>query len=35
MHAKIDNVEFISYDNVNDIVDGLLESLRSRYYVNL
>ena len=35
MHAKSDNVELMSYDNVNYIVDELLESLRSRYQGNL
>ena len=27
MHAKSDNVELMSYDNVNDINDKLFESL--------
>ena len=31
MHAKSDNVELMSYDNVNDINDKLFESLPSRY----
>ena len=35
MHAKSDNVEFMSYSNVIDIVDELFESLRSRYHGNL
>ena len=30
MHAKSDNVEVMSYGNVNDINDKLFESLRSR-----
>ena len=35
MHAKSGNVEFMSYDNANDIVDELFESLHSRYQGNL
>ena len=35
MHAKSDNVEFMPYSNVIDIVDELFESLRSRYHGNL
>ena len=35
MHAKSDNVEFMSYSNVIDIVDELFESLPSRYHGNL
>ena len=34
MHAKSDNVEIMSHDNVNDINDKLFESLRSRYQGN-
>ena len=34
MHAKSDNVELMSYDNVNDTNDKLFESLRSRYQGN-
>ena len=35
MCAKSDNIELMSYDNVNDIVDELLESLPSRCQGNL
>ena len=35
MHAKSDNIEFMSYDNANDIVDELFELLHSRYQGNL
>ena len=35
MHAKSENVEVMSYDNVNDIVDELFELLLSRYQGNL
>ena len=34
MHAKSDNVELMSYDNVNDIADEHFESFRSRYQDN-
>ena len=35
MHAKSDNVELMSYDNVNDINDKLFQSIRSRYQGDL
>ena len=35
MHAKKDNVELMSYDNVNGINDKLFESLHSRYQDDL
>ena len=35
MHSKCDSVEFMSYDNVNDIVDELCKTLLSRYQDNL
>ena len=35
MHAKSDNVELMSYDNVNDINNKLFESLSSRYHGDL
>ena len=35
MQAKSNNVEFMFYDNVNDVVDGLFKSLRSRYQHDL
>ena len=30
MHSKRDNIEFMSYDNANEVVDKLFESLLSR-----
>ena len=35
MHSKKDNIEFTTYDNANDIVDKLSESLFSRYQIGL
>ena len=35
MHSKNDNTEFITYDNANDVVDKLFESLLSRYQIDL
>ena len=35
MHSKSHNVEFMSYDNVNDVVDKLLKTPLSRYQDNL
>ena len=35
MHSKSNNVELMSYDNVNDIVDELFETLLSWYKDNL
>ena len=35
MHLKKDNIEFTTYDNANDIVDKLSESLFSRYQIGL
>ena len=35
MHARSDNVELMSYDNVNDIKDKLFESLCPRYQGDL
>ena len=31
MHLNSDNTEFMTYDNENDVVDELFESLSSRY----
>ena len=31
MHSNSDNTEFMTYDNENDVVDELFESLSSRY----
>ena len=30
MHSKSDNIEFMPYDNANEVVDKLFESLLSR-----
>ena len=35
MHLKNGNIEFMSYDNVNEVVDELFESLISRYQIGL
>ena len=35
MHSKSDNIEFISYDNKNEVVNELFESLFSRYQIGL
>ena len=35
MHSKSDSVEFITYDNADDIVDELFVSLFSRYQIGL
>ena len=35
MHSKNDNIEFMPYDNVNEVVNELLESLLSRYQIGL
>ena len=35
MHSRSDNVKYTSYNDVNEVVDELFESLRSRYQVNL
>ena len=35
MHSKSDNIEFMPYDNVNEVVNELLESLLSRYQIVL
>ena len=35
MHSRNDNVKYTSYNDVNEVVDELFESLRSRYQVNL
>ena len=33
MHSKSDNAEFTTYDNANDVVGELFESLLSRYQI--
>ena len=35
MHLKSDNIEFMSYDNANEIANELFESLLSRYQISL
>ena len=35
MQVKNGNIEFMSYDNVNEVVDELFESLISRYQIGL
>ena len=35
MHSKSDNIEFIPYDNVNEIVYELFESFLSGYQIGL
>ena len=35
MHSKSDNVEFMLYDNVNEVVNELFESLLARYQIGL
>ena len=35
IHSKSDNIEFMSYDNVNEVVHKLFESLLSVYQIGL
>ena len=35
MHSKSDNIEFMSYDNANEIVNKVFESLLSIYQIDL
>ena len=35
MHSKSGNIKFTSYNDANEVVDKLFESLRSRYQSNL
>ena len=35
MHSKSDNIEFMTYDNANDVADELFESLLSREQISL
>ena len=35
MHPRSDNIKFASYNDVNEVVDELFESLSSRYQGNL
>ena len=35
MHSKSNNIEFMSYDNANEVVNEIFESLISRYQIGL
>ena len=35
MHSKGSNIEFVFYDNANEVVDELFESLLLRYHIGL
>ena len=35
MHSTSNNIKFTSYNDANEVVDELFESLRSRYQRNL
>ena len=35
MHSKRDNIEFFPYNNANEVLDELSESLLSRYQISL
>ena len=35
MHSKSDNIEFMSYDNANEVVNKVFESLLSIYQIDL
>ena len=35
MHSKSDNIEFMLYDDANEVVNELFESLLSRYQIGL
>ena len=35
MHSRSNNIKFTSYNDANEVVDKLFESLRSRYQGNL
>ena len=35
MNSKSDNIDFMPYDNANEVVDKLFESLLSRYQIGL
>ena len=35
MHSKSDDIEFITCDNANEVVNKLFESLLSRYQIGL
>ena len=35
MHSKSNSIEFVHYDNANEVVDELFESLLSKYKIAL
>ena len=35
MHSKSDNIEVITYDNANEVIKEIFESLLSRYQIGL
>ena len=35
MHSRSNNIKFTSYNNPNEVVDELFQSLRSKYKGNL
>ena len=35
MQSKSDNIEFMPYDNANEVINGLFESLLSSYQIHL
>ena len=35
MYSKSDNTEFLLFDNANEVVNDLFESLLSRYWIGL
>ena len=35
MHSRSHNIEFMSYDNANEVVNELFESLLSRHQIGL
>ena len=35
MHSKSNNIEFLPYDNANEVVDELFESVLLRYQIGL
>ena len=35
MHSKSDNMEVMTYDNANEVIEEIFESLFSRYQIGL
>ena len=35
MHSKSDNMEVMTYDNANEVIEKIFESLFSRYQIGL